>query len=362
MANKVKIRIENLSKVWGDVKAIDNVSMDIEDGSFLTLLGPSGCGKTTTLRAIAGLEEPTDGKIFIDGKLVFSKKDEIVVEPVKRNIGLIFQSYALWPHMTVADNIAFGLQIKKLPKDEVKNKVDGILKNVHLEELGGRFPNEISGGQQQRVAIARMLITKPGIFLMDEPLSNLDAKLRMGMRSEVKRLHQESGATTVYVTHDQEEAMTMSTKICVMKDGVIRQMDSPEMLYRKPADLFVADFISNPKMNFYDGVIVREDSKTYVSFAGFKIKVDSALIGDRKGVKVAVRPEDFILDKNGVDFKVITQLPTGPAQILNLEKDGFSATMVSPDFIRVNPGEKISIAIKDGVFNLFDTTTEKRIY
>lgn len=248
MANK--IRIESLSKRWGEVRAVDNLSMEIEEGSFLTLLGPSGCGKTTTLRSMAGLEEPTDGKIYINDKLVFSKKEEIVVEPVKRGIGLIFQSYALWPHMTVFDNIAFGLVMKKLPKDEIKKTVDEMLMNVHLDNLGERYPNELSGGQQQRVAIARMLITKPDIFLMDEPLSNLDAKLRMGMRSEVKRLHQESGATTVYVTHDQEEAMTMSSHICVMKDGVIRQMDTPEMIYKKPADLFVADFISNPKMNF----------------------------------------------------------------------------------------------------------------
>ncbi|MDX9799924.1 MAG: ABC transporter ATP-binding protein [Spirochaetia bacterium] len=362
MANKVKIKIENLSKVWGDVRAIDNVSMEIEDRSFLTLLGPSGCGKTTTLRAIAGLEEPSNGKIYINDKLVFSKKDEIVVEPVKRNIGLIFQSYALWPHMTVYDNIAFGLIMKKLPKDEISKSVNAMLKNVRLDKLGLRFPNELSGGQQQRVAIARMLITEPSIFLMDEPLSNLDAKLRMGMRSEVKKLHQESGATTVYVTHDQEEAMTMSTHICVMKDGVIRQMDSPEMLYKKPADLFVADFISNPKMNFYDGVIEREDGKTFVVFAGFKIKVDSDLAGERKEVKVAVRPEDYILDPNGSDFRVVTQLPTGPAQILNLERDDESATMVSPDYIRVNPGEKIKIGIKEGTYNLFDKETEKRIF
>lgn len=362
MANKVKIKIENLSKIWGDVKAIDDLSMEIEDRSFLTLLGPSGCGKTTTLRAIAGLEEPSSGKIFINNKLVFSKKEEIVVEPVKRDIGLIFQSYALWPHMTVYDNIAFGLIKKKLPKEDISKKVSAMLKNVQLDKLGARFPNELSGGQQQRVAIARMLITEPSIFLMDEPLSNLDAKLRMGMRSELKRLHQESGATTIYVTHDQEEAMTMSTHICVMKEGVIRQLDSPEMLYRKPADLFVADFISNPRMNFYDAVIVRENGKTFVTFAGFKINIDSDLAGERKEVKVAVRPEDYILDPNGSDFKVITQLPTGPAQILNLEKDSISTTMVSPDYIKVNPGEKIKIGIREGSYNLFDTETEKRIY
>ena len=362
MANKVKIKVENLTKAWGKVKAVDNISMEIEEGSFLTLLGPSGCGKTTTLRALAGLEDPTLGKITINDQVVFSKKDEIVVDPVKRGIGLIFQSYALWPHMTVYDNIAFGLVMKKLPKDEVKKQVDQILKNVSLSTLAERYPNELSGGQQQRVAIARMLITKPDIFLMDEPLSNLDAKLRMEMRSEVKRLHQESGATTVYVTHDQEEAMTMSTHICVMKDGVIRQIDSPEILYRKPADLFVADFISNPKMNFYDADILHEDGKTFVAFAGIKINTDSELIGAREKVKVAVRPEDFILDSKGGEFRVVTQLPTGPAQILNLENGSDEATMVSPDYIKVNPGETIRIGIKDNTYNIFDLETEKRIY
>ncbi len=362
MSKNTKIRVENLTKAWGKVKAINNISLDIEDGSFITLLGPSGCGKTTTLRAIAGLEEPTAGKIYINDKLVFSKKDEIVVDPVKRDIGLIFQSYALWPHMTVYDNIAFGLVMKKLPKDEIKKQVDKILKNVSLDKLGERYPNELSGGQQQRVAIARMLITKPGIFLMDEPLSNLDAKLRMDMRSEVKRLHQESGATTVYVTHDQEEAMTMSTHICVMKDGVIRQMDSPEVLYKKPADLFVADFISNPKMNFYDAAILHEEGKTYISFAGIKILIDPETVGERHKVKVAVRPEDFVLDSNGGEFNVVTQLPTGPSQILNLEKGSEDATMVSPDYIRVNPGETIKIGVKKDSYNIFDLETEKRIF
>lgn len=362
MANKVKIKVENLTKAWGKVKAVDNISLEIEEGSFLTLLGPSGCGKTTTLRALAGLEDPSLGKITINDKIVFSKKDEIVVDPVKRGIGLIFQSYALWPHMTVYDNIAFGLVMKKLPKDEIKKQVDQIIENVSLETLAERYPNELSGGQQQRVAIARMLITKPDIFLMDEPLSNLDAKLRMEMRSEVKRLHQESGATTVYVTHDQEEAMTMSTHICVMKDGVIRQMDSPEILYRKPADLFVADFISNPKMNFYDAEVLREDGKTSVSFAGIKIKTASDLIGDRTKVKVAVRPEDFIPDSNGGEFRVVTQLPTGPAQILNLENGSEEATMVSPDYIKVEPGETIRIGVKRDSYNIFDLETEKRIY
>ncbi len=362
MSGKVKIRIENLSKIWGTTKAIDNLTIDIHEGDFLTLLGPSGCGKTTTLRSIAGLENPTEGKITINDKVVFSKKDEVYVDPVKRDIGLIFQSYALWPHMTVMKNVAFGPTIKKLPKNEVEKLTMDILKKVHLENHAHRYPNELSGGQQQRVAIARMLIAKPGIFLMDEPLSNLDAKLRLEMRSEVKRLHQEAGTTTVYVTHDQEEAMTMSSHICIMKDGVILQKDTPEMLYRKPADLFVADFISNPKMNFIDGDVIRENGKAHVNAKGFILPVESDLIGDRKYVKVAFRPEDAELNQNGVAFRIETQLPTGPAQINNLYNEHCTVTMITKNYVRSKPGETIKIGIKLDCHNIFDIETGKRIF
>ena len=362
MSGKIKIKVENVSKIWGNVKAVDNISLDIYEGEFITLLGPSGCGKTTTLRSIAGLENPTHGKITLNDKVVFSQKDGINLEAVKRDIGLIFQSYALWPHMTVKKNVAFGPMIKKLPPDEVDKMTMEILKKVHLDGLAERYPNELSGGQQQRVAIARMLITKPGIFLMDEPLSNLDAKLRQAMRAEVKRLHQESGATTVYVTHDQEEAMTMSSRICVMKDGVILQNDTPEMLYRKPADLFVADFISNPKMNFMDGTVARENGKTTVNTNGFILPVDSELIGNRENVKVAFRPEDFIIDPEGVSFKLDTQLPTGPAQINNLYNDECSVTMVSKTYVSANPGDSIKIGFKPESYNIFDIESGKRIF
>ncbi len=362
MSAEPKIKIRELTKQWGEVKAIDKLDLDIHSGDFLTLLGPSGCGKTTTLRAIAGLEEPSAGDIYIDDKLVFSKAREIVVDPVKRGIGLIFQSYALWPHMTVYDNIAFGLNIKKLPSQTVRERTEAIIRKVHLEDLDQRYPSELSGGQQQRVAIARMLITNPDIFLMDEPLSNLDAKLRIEMRSELKRLHQDSGATTVYVTHDQEEAMTISTHICVMKDGIIHQKDTPEMLYRKPADLFVAEFISNPKMNFFDAAVSREGDKAFVEAAGFKIPHEKAVVEDRKSVKLAVRPEDFYLDDKGVDCKVITQLPTGPAQIIVLERDGLEVIMLSEDYLRVNPGDNLKIGIKKERENLFDLETRKRIF
>ena len=219
-----KIELKNITKKFGGTfTAVDNLSITIEDGDFITLLGPSGCGKTTTLRQIAGLETPTEGEIIIDGKKVFSSKDMIDVSPSKRDVGFLFQNYALWPHMTVYRNIAFGLENLKWEKDKIDKRVKELLALLKIEEFAERYPAELSGGQQQRVAIARTLATNPRVLLMDEPLSNLDAKLRMEMRTELKRLHRETGATFVYVTHDQLEAMTLATKICLLDKGVLQQ-------------------------------------------------------------------------------------------------------------------------------------------
>ena len=227
--------------------------MTVEPGTFLTLLGPSGCGKTTLLRCVAGLEEPDGGEIYIGNKLVFSYDKGISLPPGQRELGLVFQSYALWPHMKVDKNITFALELQKMPKDEMAKRVKESLAEVQMEGYEDRYPREMSGGQQQRIALARMLAYRPKVFLMDEPLSNLDARLRMDMRTELKRLHHISGATTMYVTHDQVEALTMSTTIAVMKEGVIQQMDTPDKIYHYPANLFVADFIGNPKVNLIPG-------------------------------------------------------------------------------------------------------------
>jgi multiple sugar transport system ATP-binding protein len=221
------IIITNLTKKFGSVVAVNDVSLTIEPGSFLTLLGPSGCGKTTLLRCISGLEDPDDGEITIGDKLIYSRSKGISLPPGQRDLGLVFQNYALWPHMTVYKNITFALEIKKFPKDEMDARVKESLAEVQMEGYEDRYPREMSGGQQQRIALARMLAYRPSVFLMDEPLSNLDARLRMDMRTELKRLHHDSDATTVYVTHDQIEAMTMSSKIAVMKLGVIQQLDTP---------------------------------------------------------------------------------------------------------------------------------------
>ena len=226
-----RIELRHVTKRFGKVVAVDDLNLVIEPGSFLTLLGPSGCGKTTVLRMIAGLEEPDGGDILIDGKPVFSFDDCVYVPPAQRGLGLVFQSYALWPHMTVYQNVAYGLELAKQPKPEIQKRVSGILGDLQMVGMEGRYPQEMSGGQQQRVALARMLAPQPGIFLLDEPLSNLDARLRMDMRSELKRLHKDRGATTVYVTHDQLEALTMSTQIAIMREGKLQQFAGPSEIY-----------------------------------------------------------------------------------------------------------------------------------
>src|SRR5574344_3132964 len=245
-----KIELINVTKKWKDVAAVDHLNMVINDREFITLLGPSGCGKTTTLRMIAGLETPTEGKIIIGDKVVFDSEKGINVSPAKRDVGFLFQNYALWPHMTVYKNIAFGLENLKWKKKDIDVRVQEVMKTLRIEKYKDRYPAELSGGQQQRVAIARTLAPKPKVLFMDEPLSNLDAKLRGEMRTELKRLHNDTNSTFVYVTHDQLEAMTLATRICLINKGVLQQYDKPLVVYSKPANLFVGDFVGNPSINF----------------------------------------------------------------------------------------------------------------
>ena len=245
-----KITLTHVSKRFDSFVAVDDLNMVIEDREFITLLGPSGCGKTTTLRMIAGLETPTEGRITIGDTVVFDSEAGINISPAKRDIGFLFQNYALWPHMTVYQNIAFGLENLKWGKAEIRERVDEMLAMLKIEEFEKRYPSELSGGQQQRVAIARTLAPEPKVLFMDEPLSNLDAKLRLEMRTELKRLHADTDSTFVYVTHDQLEAMTLATRICLIKTGVLQQYDPPLTVYNDPANLFVADFVGNPTMNF----------------------------------------------------------------------------------------------------------------
>lgn len=247
-----KISVRNLTKKYGTAIALNNVSLEIESGEFLVLLGPSGCGKTTLLRCLAGLETPDAGEIIMGDTVVFSSEKNIMTPPGKRNLGMVFQSYALWPHMSVRDNVKFGLDVLKTPKPIADERLDEVLGDVGLGHLDQRYPSELSGGQQQRVALARLLATQPPVFLMDEPLSNLDARLRMDMRVELKRFQSEAKATTVYVTHDQTEAMTLADKIVVLQSGRIEQTGAPLDIYNNPQNVFVAGFIGSPRMNLIE--------------------------------------------------------------------------------------------------------------
>ena len=271
------ISLKGIYKIYpGDVTAVSDFNLEIEDKEFIILVGPSGCGKSTTLRMIAGLEEISKGELYIGDRLVND------VPPKDRDIAMVFQNYALYPHMTVYKNMAFGLELRKTPKDEIDKRVREAARVLDIEHLLDRKPKALSGGQRQRVALGRAMVRNPAVFLLDEPLSNLDAKLRTSMRTEIIKLHQKLGTTFIYVTHDQTEAMTMGDRIVVMKDGLIQQVDTPQNLYDYPCNMFVGGFIGSPQMNFLDATLVKEGSNYYVDLGGDKLliapeKVTSAL-------------------------------------------------------------------------------------
>jgi multiple sugar transport system ATP-binding protein len=290
-----QITLDRIDKVYsGGVKAIDQMSLEVKDGEFMVLVGPSGCGKSTALRSIAGLEEISSGTISIGDRVVND------LPPKDRDIAMVFQNYALYPHMTVEQNLAFGLQLRKTPKDEIKRRVNDAAKMLGLDQYLKRKPAALSGGQRQRVAMGRAIVREPQAFLMDEPLSNLDAKLRVSMRASLNQLHERLGVTTIYVTHDQVEAMTLGHRVCVMRDGRLQQVDTPQHLFESPVNLFVAGFIGSPAMNFVDAELSRDDGPS-VAFAGYKFPVPSTLIENRPGldqyfgrkVILGIRPSDF---------------------------------------------------------------------
>jgi multiple sugar transport system ATP-binding protein len=290
-----QIVLDQVDKVYpGGVKGIDGLTLDIADGEFMVLVGPSGCGKSTALRSIAGLEDITAGTISIGNRVVND------LPPKDRDIAMVFQNYALYPHMTVEQNLAFGLQQRKTPKDDIRRRVAEVAKMLGLEDYLKRKPAALSGGQRQRVAMGRAIVREPQAFLMDEPLSNLDAKLRVSMRASLSQLHDRLGVTTVYVTHDQVEAMTLGQRVCVLRDGKLQQVDTPQALYNSPVNLFVAGFIGSPAMNFVDARLVR-DGGAAVTFAGQKLTVSDQVLASRPGldayvgkdVILGVRPSDF---------------------------------------------------------------------
>ena len=309
------VRIEKLIKRFGKVAAIDGVDIHIPEGKIVTLLGPSGCGKTTTLRCLAGFENADEGKIWIGDQLIFDSRQKINLSPQKRGMGMVFQSYAVWPHMSVFENIAFPLRIRKAPRGKIKEQVERALKMVGIEELKDRLPSEISGGQQQRVAFARAIVYEPAVLLLDEPLSNLDAKLREQMRFEILELQRKLGITTVFVTHDQEEAMVLSDEVLVMEFGKVIQRGDPEAIYFDPSNEFVADFIG--KINFLSGTVGQlEESGCVVGIeeAGFRSEIHSTRTNYAKGQKVlaSVRPENIQIHTGKPD----QEINTWPAKLI----------------------------------------------
>ena len=283
------IEIKNINVSYGSNHVLKEVSLNIENKDFYTFLGPSGCGKTTLLRLIAGFEKSSSGELFIDGKEVSN------LNPWERDVGMVFQNYALWPHMTVYKNVSFGLEEKKIDKKEIKSRVDEVLELVDLKDLSGRYPFQLSGGQQQRVALARTLVVKPKVLLLDEPLSNLDAKLRVQMRKELQDLHKKIGITSIFVTHDQEEANSMSTNLAILNEGVVQQVGKPVDLYNNPENIFVANFLGTT--NVIDGTFKNND---FTSSEGLEIK---DIIDDKKGTNILLRPQNLYLHGNNNDFQ-----------------------------------------------------------
>ena len=360
-----KIELKHIDKYYGKNHILKDVNLTIEDGDFMTLLGPSGCGKTTTLRVVSGLEKPQNGTILMNGKEIVNAAEAHFAPPSERDLNLVFQSYALWPHMTVRENIAFGLNIQKLPKDEVNRRIEDALARMQIGQYVDRYPSELSGGQQQRVAIARAIASEPHLLLMDEPLSNLDAKLRVDMRSELKRLHIETGTTMIYVTHDQVEALTMSTKIAIFKEGVIIQVAPPLELYNNPVNLYVADFIGNPSINFADGKAeVGPDGLTVTSPLGKMVFPKKDLTDNLPKEKsfdavLGIRPEQVSINTtrqapSDIEAHIYTSMPAGSETLVTVKVGGVSLVIKALGITHYNPDQVVYLSIDLDKINVFD--------
>ena len=365
------VKLKNIFKRYaGGVTAVNDFNLDIEDKEFIILVGPSGCGKTTTLRMVAGLEEISEGEMYIGDKLVND------VAPKDRDIAMVFQNYALYPHMSVYDNMAFGLKLRKLPKEEIKRRVLEAAKILDIEHLLERKPKALSGGQRQRVALGRAIVREPKVFLMDEPLSNLDAKLRVQMRTEISKLHQRLQTTIIYVTHDQTEALTMGTRIVVMKDGYIQQVDTPSNLYERPNNMFVAGFIGSPQMNFINAKVEKRGEEVHLMFGKEDIKLPEGKAKKLEGseymgkeVVMGIRPEN--VHDEAMYLETLSDSIVG-AQVEVVEMLGSETLLYlvvgEIDFVaRVNPrtkakpGDSIKVAFETNKIHLFDKETEKTI-
>jgi iron(III) transport system ATP-binding protein len=356
-----EITLTDVSKSYGSGPlAVDDLSLAIPDGAFMCLLGPSGCGKTTTLRMIAGLEHPTAGEIAVGDRVLDSVERGLFVPPERREMGLVFQNYALWPHLTVAKNVDFGLRIKKVPAAERARRVDDALRTMQIDWAKSRYPSQLSGGQQQRVSLARMLAVNPEVLLLDEPLSNLDAQLRLEMRSELKQVHDETGHTIVFVTHDQLEAMTMATHIAVMSEGVLQQVAPPMEIYNRPANVFVARFVGSPPMNLVDlgaagtgSLAVGVRSFLDTRSAGLSEKI--ATVGLRPEA-VRVVPPDGDVREDGLTFTatVSAVLPTGSTWMVSVTAGGVPMFLVSYAEVLAQPGETVRCVVPARDLHAFD--------
>ncbi|HEY3298526.1 MAG TPA: sn-glycerol-3-phosphate ABC transporter ATP-binding protein UgpC [Armatimonadota bacterium] len=367
-----KVLLKDLTKSFKSVTAVDKMNLEIKDKEFLVLVGPSGCGKTTALRMIAGLEEITSGKILIDDTIVndVSAKD--------RDIAMVFQNYALYPHMSVYENMAFGLKLRKVPKEDIQNRVKDAAKLLGLENLLDRKPKQLSGGQRQRVALGRAIVREPKVFLMDEPLSNLDAKLRVQTRAELIKLHRRLGITTVYVTHDQVEAMTMGDRIVVMRDGLVQQVDSPMGLYNTPANVFVAGFIGTPSMNFVEGKLLKQNGRYAFDAESFKVVLPASMNGGRfeayadKPVIFGIRPEHIYdkslssmvtpTDENTIKAEIEVLEPMGAVVTMYLKSGNHALVATIDSKSKANEDQTIEFVLDLEKTHLFDKETEKAIY
>ncbi|MBW1971917.1 MAG: ABC transporter ATP-binding protein [Deltaproteobacteria bacterium] len=363
------VKFEQVFKRFGRNLVIKNLNLIIKDGEFVTLVGPSGCGKTTTLRMVAGLEDITSGKLYIDDIIAND------VPPQKRGLAMVFQSYALFPHMTVAENIGFGLKIKKYRKDEIIKKIKWAIELLNLDGLEERLPRELSGGQRQRVALARALVLEPKVLLLDEPLSNLDAKLRLKMRAELKRIHRKLRSTVIYVTHDQVEAMSLSDKVAIMNEGSIFQVGRPTDVYNLPENLFVAGFIGSPTMNFFDAKIIKKDEKLFIEFAGAKLLIPKRYQKKcanylNKDVIFGIRPENIYekrfskiksVKENTMDVIVDVVEPLGDRDMVEVTKEGIEFSCLLEPEAKVKPDELIKVVFDLSKSHIFDKDTKKNI-
>ena len=367
-----RIELKHIDKFYGSNHVLRDINLTIEDGDFMTLLGPSGCGKTTTLRVVSGLEKPQNGIMTIDGVEMINADDAYYAEPSKRGLNLVFQSYALWPHMTVYNNIAFGLKIQKMDKAEIDRRVMDSLRMMRIDMYKDRYPTELSGGQQQRVAIARAVASSPKLLLLDEPLSNLDAKLRVDMRAELKRLHHETGTTIIYVTHDQVEALTMSTRIALYRKGELVQVAPPLELYDNPVNLYTADFIGNPSINFVKGT-------AQVEAGGMRVDSPLGQLGFERGdmteaapqsgsvdVTIGVRPEQLSIsrqadDAHWVEGHVYSGMPAGSETLVSVRVGDTMLTVKELGSTHYASDEPVYLGFNPKKVNVFETKSENLI-